>query len=427
MLGVEASWALKDSSPEFQKIYHTLYQSFDPIAFDADKWTDLMQRGGIKYFTITTMHHDGFCLWPTERILRGWKRPAGAGSFRPKGIGPVEPADIRYSIAETPYKKDLLAPLVAAARKRGIGVGFYFSHENWLDPDFAWHRFGESNTRYDNPQFDEASDPERWRRFIEKQRMQLKELATNYGPLDDLSFDCSWPTAAFPELVEITKMVRRLQPTVMMRNRGIQQYGDYGTPEMHIPKDADPSVAGTTRGAEGRVMPWQLIYHIGRAWSYLPNDDYQSKEWILETLIDVVAKGGNMQLGFGPPASGKWQPEVVERLEYLGDWLKVNGEAIYATRPWRRWNEGDQIRFTRSKDSKYVYAIVLSWPGERLVLKSLRAKDGAEVRMLGVEKPLEWRNTDNGLEIELPTQLQEPAQRPCKQAWAFRIEQAPTE
>lgn len=420
ILGIDASWPLKDSSPEFQNIYHTLYQNFNPIGFDADEWIALIERGGIKYFTITAMHCDGFSLWPTERTLKGWRRPPERST---KGLGRVLEAEIHYSIAETPYRKDLLAPLVTAARKRGIGIGFYFSHENWLDPDFGWHRFDASNTRYDNPHFDKASDPARWQRFIDKERLQLRELASNYGPIDDLSFDCSWPTEAFPDLVDIVKMVRRLQPQVMMRNRGVQQYGDYGTPEMHIPPDADPTAAQKAGGMEGRVMPWQLIYHIGQGWSYFPNDRYQSKEWILETLIDVVAKGGNMQLGFGPPATGKWQPEMVERLAYLGDWLKVNGEAIYRTRSWKRWNEGKDIRFTRSKDDEYVYAISLRWPGETLVLRSVRPRPGSAITMLGAAQSLPWQMDEaTGLAVAIPAALQDPANRPCRQAYAFRLE-----
>ncbi|HEX4119069.1 MAG TPA: alpha-L-fucosidase [Verrucomicrobiae bacterium] len=422
MLGVEASWALKGASPEFDNIYDTLYQDFDPIGFNADEWTDIMQRGGIKYFTITGMHADGFCLWPTERTLLGKRRPVGSGAHRPKGLGPVEDAQIHYSIAETPYRKDILAQLVASARKKDIGIGFYFSLENWLDPDFAWHDFDASNTRYDHPKFDKASDPARWQRFIDKTRLELKELASNYGSIDDLSFDCSWPTEAFSNLVEIVKMVRGLQPHVMMRNRGIQQYGDYGTPEMNIPPDSDPMAAKKTPGAENRIMPWQVIYHIGEAWSYLPADRYQSKEWILSTFIDVVAKGGNMEIGFGPPASGRWQPEMIDRLDYLGDWLAVNGEAIYKTRPWQRWNEGKNIRFTRSKDGKYIYAISLRWPGEKFFLHDVRPTEGSSIFMLGYDKPLQWNMGPEGLTISIPAELS--SNRPCRQAYAFRMEGA---
>jgi alpha-L-fucosidase len=422
ILGVEASWALKGASPEFKDIYDTQYQDFDPIGFNADEWMDIMQRGGIKYFTVTAMHADGFCLWPTQRLMWGRRRPPGGGGRRPKGLGPVDDVQMHYSVADTPYGKDILAQLVTAARKKGIGIGFYFSLENWLDPDFAWHDYDASNTRYDHPRFDKASDPARWQRFIDKERLQLQELASHYGPIDDLSFDCSWPTEAFSNLVEIVKMVRRLQPNVMMRNRGIQQYGDYGTPEMNIPAGSDPAAAKKTPGNEGRIMPWQVIYHIGNAWSYLPSDNYQSKEWILDTFIDVVAKGGNMEIGFGPPASGRWQPEMVERLDYLGDWLKVNGEAIYQTRPWKRWNEGKDIRFTRSKDGKFIYAISLRWPGEKLSLREVRPNADSTIVMLGVNEPLKWKMDSTALSVTIPSALQTPSNRPCCQAYAFKIE-----
>lgn len=422
MLGIEASWPLKGSSEEFQKIYHTMYQSFDPIGFNADEWMDIMQRGGIRYFTITTKHCDGFCLWPTATTQIGYKRPQGGGASASKGIGRVYKQEIHYSIAETPYGKDILAQLTTAARKKGIGIGFYYSHEDWYDPDFAWHRFNTTNSSYDKPAFDKASDPARWQRFIDKERQELKELAGNYGPIDDLSFDCAWPAEAWGDLVDIVKMVRRLQPGVVMRNRGIQQYGDYGTPEMNIPKSGE--LAKTTAGNVGRGdMPWQLIYHIGQGWSYLPNDLYKSPEWILATFIDVVAKGGNMQLGFGPPGTGKWQKEMVERLDYLGAWLKVNGEAIYKTRAWKRWKEGDTIRYTRSKDNAYVYAISLEWPGDSLVLQSIRPRAGTSITMLGVAEPLKWHMDDKqGLIIEIPAALQDESKRPCKQAYAFRVE-----
>ena len=91
--------------------------------------------------------------------------------------------------------------------------------------------------------------------------------------------------------------------------------------------------------------PWQVIYPCGTGFSYKKNDRYKPKEWILESLIDIVAKGGNFQVGFGPDPSGKWPREMIERVSYVGDWLKVNGESIYARRPWNRWHEGKGIRF----------------------------------------------------------------------------------
>jgi len=112
-------------------------------------------------------------------------------------------------------------------------------------------------------------------------------------------------------------------------------------------------------------------------------------------------------------------------LDYAGDWLRVNGEAIYATRPrpGQLWKEGDHIRFTRSKDKRTVYAISLNhWPGKELVLKTVAVEPGTEIHMLGCNESLTWRMDKRGLVIALPEALQAEANRPCKQAWAFKIQ-----
>jgi len=116
-----------------------------------------------------------------------------------------------------------------------------------------------------------------------------------------------------------------------------------------------------------------------------------------------------MQIGFGSPPTGKWQSEMIERVAYLGDWLKVNGEAIYKTRPWKRWNEGKTIRFTRSKDDKYIYAISLEWPGDKLTLRSVRPQPGSSITMLGWNGLLRWEMNDSKeLTVVIPAELQNP-------------------
>jgi alpha-L-fucosidase len=162
-----------------------------------------------------------------------------------------------------------------------------------------------------------------------------------------------------------------------------------------------------------------VIYPGGQAFSYLPNDVYKPREWVLESLIDIVAKGGNFEVGYGPMPNGTWPKETVERLIYVGDWLNVNGEAIYATRPWKIYKQGEDIRFTRSKDGQYLYAISLKWPGNRFLVESAPAVPGSPILMLGVEKPLRWQQQGNSLAIEIPPEV--AANKPCQQAFAFKI------
>ncbi|HEV2351695.1 MAG TPA: alpha-L-fucosidase [Terriglobia bacterium] len=381
MIGSHESWGLAGANREFWNIYNILYQFFNPIGFDAEAWMNLFERSGIKFFTLTTKHHDGFSLWPTKTQQQSIRLTPQAFNY---GAEHFETIEHSYSVLNAPYRKDIVRAVVDAARRKGIGVGLYFSHIDWHDPAFAWDPFNEN---YD-PSFTEQSDPVRWRTFIAHERQQLQELMTQYGRIDYLDFDIGWPQAAAPDIANLAKMVRKLQPNVIMRDRGIGAYGDYHTPEREIPGKPTPGL-------------WKVIYPCGEAFSYLPNDRYKSKEWILDSLIDITAKGGNFEVGFGPMPNGTWPQETVDHLEFVGNWLRVSGEAIYATRPWTTDREGGQLRFTRSKDGKYVFAISLKPPQDTLTIKSLRAAPGSPIVMLGSNQPLKWSHSTAGLVIEM--------------------------
>ena len=398
------SWIIREHAKDkqWQKNYYASYQQFNPTAFDADEWMRMMQRGGMKYFSFTTKHHEGFCLWPTHTLQRG---------FRKLPDGAFEEVVDHYSIAETPFKRDIVGELVKSGRAHGLGVSLYYSNIDWHDWDFGWDNQWAPNFWYDGTFTKKSDDPKRWAAFVQKERDQITELLTSYGPIDTLCLDMHWCKEAQEEANGVAKMARSLQPNIMLRNRGIDDYGDYETPEQSIPENPNQI-----------KRPWQVIYACGGGFSYHKNGPFKSKEWILQSLIDIVAKGGNFQAGFGPGPDGKWQQEVIDRLAYVGDWLKVNGESIYCTRPYLRYHEGADLRFTRSKDKKTLYIISLKWPGKTLSSALARPKPGSAVRMIGYEGDLPWRRDGDHVTVSIPDELQDESKRPCKQAYVFKIE-----
>ena len=412
VLSLDASVALVGSSAEFQKIYFTLYEVFNPTAFDADHWAGLAERAGMKYFVMPTRHADGFSMYDTKTRVKSIRRlPTSYAKGYEPGIGPTEPCFINYSVMDTPFKKDIVGALVAAFRKRDMGIGLYFNWTDFHDPDYR----GDNRSPFYEAGYSRESHPEEWNRFMQRVYDSVREICTQYGKLDILSFDQGLPASAKPEVVKIVKMARSLQPDAMMRNRGIGSYADYSNPEHWVPNGfSDPRVAG---------IAWEAIDHLTKVWAYEVNDEFKSNEWLLSMLIDVVSKGGNFMPGVSPLPNGTFPQEIVERLEYAGNWLKVNGEAIYETRPWNVFNDGNDIRFTRTKDGEHVYAISLKWPGETLTLRSLRARQGSQVTMMGVDTPLKWRQDRDGLVIKIPDAIAQ--NKPCTQAYVFKIEAQP--
>jgi alpha-L-fucosidase len=412
VLSLDASVPLRASSPEFQRIYGTLYEVFDPASFDADEWADLAQRAGMKYFIMPTRHEDGFSMYDTKTKVKSLRRiPAPYKNHDESGIGETEECFINYSVIDSPYKKDIIRALVEAFRRRGMGIGLYFDWNDLHDPDYKGCNFSPNYQRG----YSQESHPEEWNRFFQRVYDSLHEVCSNYGKLDILSFDEGLPPNAWREVVKIVKMVRSLQPDVLMRNRGIGPYGDYFNAEHWVPKgENDPRVAG---------IAWEAIEMLTRRWALQANDVFKTHEWVVYTLIDVVSKGGNFMPGVSPLPCGKLPLPAIERLEYAGRWLNVNGEAIYAARPWNVWNDGEDVRFTRTKDGKYVYAISLKWPGDSLTLRSIRAQEGSQLSMLGVTTPLKWQQGRDGLVIQIPDAIAQ--NKPCEQAFAFKIEAQP--
>jgi alpha-L-fucosidase len=202
----------------------------------------------------------------------------------------------------------------------------------------------------------------------------------------------------------------------MFRARGIGNYGDYYTPEGFVP--------GSKENTE---VPWFVIYPLGRTFSYETEaSEHKGAKWIVYNIIDCAAKGGNFMLGVGPDENGKFHPTAIEQMKKAGKWLKINGNSIYSTRSreGENWKEGENIRFTKSKDNKTVYVHFFEWNENQLILKTLKPKKGANISLLGEEpEKLSWRyDKERGLIIKTPLHLKKIISEEGQLAYSLAVE-----
>jgi len=375
---------------DFLKRYYTTWQDFNPVNFDGNEWGELFKEAGFKFAVLTAKNHDGFSIFHTQTKIPVLIRISD-------GENPQYTTAVKhFSIEDSPYKKDLLKEYAEGLRKNGIAVGFYFSNPDWMDYDA---RFGSGNI-FRDPAYTRESDLEGYLRFANRHRQQLVELCSNYGKIDILSFDHGLPHSLWPEFKVTLKEIRRLQPDVMMRRRGIGNYGDFFTPEGSMPADSK------------YTRPWCVI---GVSGNTAPAQD------IINRLLYCVSLNGSFQWNCSPDKTGKFSPETVEKMKDVGAWLKINGEAIYSTRGWVRAKE-DNIYFTSSKDGAIVNAILTEWPGngETITIKTFAEKDNAglvvlNVSLLGYDNAIKWNHDEEGLKVTFPEK------QPCNYAYALKI------
>ena len=414
------SWMFLPRSYAEKQAYQEAYKTWNPQGFDADGWARLFATNGMKMFAITTKHHEGFSLFDTQTRVKqriNWTAPGGPA---------LEDCDLAYSVMDTPFHRDIIKELCAAGHRHGLAIDLYFSHPDWYDADFRPYGFhpaffpgaqedpgygiSAADARTINKNlavlFTNAPVPTlaEQDRMMARHRQQLTELLSNYGKIDMMCLDIQFGDKVWPQLRETVLELRKLQPDVMLRARGIGDYGDYDTPERVIP--------GAKRNGN---RPWFVIYPLAANFDYDASAaDYKGGEWIVRSLLDSVAKGGNFMVGVGPDANGRFHPQAIADIQKAGAWLSVNGEGIYATRARAGdlWHEGNDIRYTQSKDHQTVYAFALHWPGRTLTLKTVQPKADSQIYLLGYPQPLAWTcSAGSGTVIQMPEELQDPARQ----------------
>ena len=390
------AWARPDDLPawnergkdfrRFQQDYWALNQTFNPTAFDPEPWAQAAARAGMKYTAFTTKHHDGFCMFDTRTT------------------------DYRITHPSCPFHADPRANATRVVfdtfRRHGFGIACYFSKSDWHSPHYWWPG-APAPTRH--PNYDTAQHPERWEPFVQFVQAQIRELMTGYGHIDALWLDGGQvrPPQQDIRMDEIAALARALQPGLIMVDRtvgGAQE--NILTPEQCIPD-------------QPLDHPWESCLTMGDGWAYRPNDAYKSTRTLIHLLIDIVAKGGNLLLNVGPSPAGRFDDVPMQRLREIGDWMQVNGEAIHGTRPVPPYKEGS-LCFTRRGQTAYgliLAAAGCDQPGATAVLRGLQPAAGAEVRMLGVDRPLAWTRADGAACVTLPP----AAELPCRDAWVLHF------
>jgi alpha-L-fucosidase len=418
--GIVESWSLCsededwcrrkiENYTEYKKQYEDLKKTFNPVKFNPEKWANAAKAAGMKYVVFTTKHHDGFCMYDSK--FTNYKVTDGECPLHSNS------------------KANIAKEIFTEFRKKDFWIGAYFSKPDWHSDYFWWQKFATPDR---NANYDVEKYPERWQKFVEFTHNQIDELMSDYGKIDILWFDGCWVRKYSEQEIEeerktasknihriqnqdinmplIAKNARAKQPGIIVVDRAVPgQQQNYLTPENQVPDKTLP-------------YPWETCMPITPSWSYEPGLEYKPTRKLIHLLVDVVAKGGNFLLNVAPTADGDYEDVAYERLKEIGEWMKVNSEAIYFSRPVLPYKEG-KICFTQLTDGT-TFAIYLAdenenvLPGE-ITFTQFTIAEGSEVKLLGADEELKWKKEENNYVIELPEGVRKNP--PCNYAWTFKI------
>lgn len=370
----EADWIPRDSTVaynSYKRNYWDAINTFNPVNFNPESWAKLGKNAGMKYIVFSTKHHDGFCMFDTKQT--------------------------NFSIANGAFKNDprrnIAKEVFEAFRKEGYMIGADFSKPDWHCQYYWWDRY---STPSRNNNYDINNNKWRWDKFKEFTYKQIEEIVSGeYGTIDILWLDGGWvcPPNQDIDIPKIAKMSRKYNPEMIIVDRTVHGlYENYFTPERKIPK-------------EQLNYPWESCIPLGNDWGHVPNDVYKSSTEIIHNLVEIIAKGGNMLLGIGPKADGTFSDDVIEKLHEIGNWISINGEAIYNSRTTKIYKDGNTW-FTKSKNEELMYAITLindsiSIP-EKIIWKANEPLKNTEIILLQTGMPVKWTKTSKGIEVTIP-------------------------
>jgi alpha-L-fucosidase len=410
----DLSWAtggrkkgVADSYAEYVKKYEALKTTFNPTKFNPEKWATAAKEAGMRYVVFTTKHHDGFCMFDSKYT------------------------DYKITDKACPFssnpRSNVTKEIFNAFRKENFWIGAYFSKPDWHSDYYWWKQFPPSDR---NANYSIQKHPDQWKKFVDYTHNQINELVSDYGKLDILWLDGGWvrkktdeevkeslldvsegsrwarnPQSQDIDMPRLVKEVRAKQPKLLVVDRAVPgEQQNYLTPEQQIPENGLP-------------YPWETCMTMANSWSYVPNDTYKPAEEIVKKLVDIVSKGGNYLLNIGPGPDGELDPNAYQRLKEIGAWMKINSDAIYGSRMYKVFGEGDNIRFTQSKDGKTQYIFLFSFPADKLVLSKMQVPKNTSIQMLGSSTRLKWKTDDDKLEISVPQSLKDVS----RYVWVLKL------
>ncbi|GAB3697838.1 alpha-L-fucosidase [Spirosoma flavus] len=388
---------------DYKRAYENLQTTFNPTKFNPERWATAAKDAGMKYVVFTTKHHDGFCMFDTKQT------------------------DYKITDPKTPFSKNprsnVAKEVFSAFRNQNFMVGAYFSKPDWHVPSY-WDPYFPPKDR--NVSYAPKKYPQKWQQFKDFTFNQIQELMTDYGKIDILWLDGGWVRPASTidstiswqrtipydqdiDMARIAQMGRSHQPGLLVVDRTVTgEFENYVTPEQSIPDTYLP-------------IPWESCMTMGDSWSYIPKENFKSARKLIHTLVDIVAKNGNLLLNIAPGPDGEWHPEAYQRLQEIGAWLRINGESIYDTKPVVPYR---QEKWAYTGNERATYQTYLPAEGEippaTLILNNVSPAKKVNIKLLGYAKPLKTNTSPNGTTVTLPEQARQwLATQP---AWVFKLE-----
>ncbi|HEY1790866.1 MAG TPA: alpha-L-fucosidase [Verrucomicrobiae bacterium] len=343
--------------------YATLAPHFDPVKFDADQWAEAAHNAGMKYLVITSKHHEGFCMFKT--------------------------AATDYNVVDaTPWHQDPLLALSKACHRHGIKFCVYYSIMDWHSPDQA-----PANSDPDHPAFNPTSFiPGQKVAYVQYMETELAELIAKYHP-GLIWFDGQWMNGWTDEDGrQLYAYLRKLDPKIIINDR-VKGAGDYETPEQYIPPNGLPG------------HDWETCMTMNDTWGFKRDDnDWKSTQTLIRNLVDIASKGGNYLLNVGPTGEGLIPDASIERLNEIGQWMKVNGTAVYGTSagPFTRQLPWGRCTSKTSGNHTTIYLHVFDWPADGQLVIPLSNHIKRASLLVAPSTPLKTETGKDGAIIFLP-------------------------